>query len=117
MLKERLRVSTISLRLRCIRSECRRAHRKKKKKKAYALHILNNQHEYTTIHNSMELIKPCKKGWHMNITENLYIPLYYKQHILIEEQNPVEENPLFRFITPTPPTPTTTEASTTGIPS
>jgi hypothetical protein len=30
MLKERLRVSTISLRLRCIRSECRRAHRKKK---------------------------------------------------------------------------------------
>jgi hypothetical protein len=31
MLKERLRVSTISLRLRCIRSECRQAHRKKKK--------------------------------------------------------------------------------------
>jgi hypothetical protein len=30
MLKERLRVSTISLRLRCIQSECRRAHRKKK---------------------------------------------------------------------------------------
>jgi hypothetical protein len=33
MLKERLRVSTISLRLWCIRSECRRAHRKKQKKK------------------------------------------------------------------------------------
>jgi hypothetical protein len=42
----------------------------------------------------------------MNITENLYIQLYYKQHLLINEQNPAEETPLFKFITSAPLTPT-----------
>jgi hypothetical protein len=85
-------------------------------KSAYALHILNNQHEYATIQNSMELISTCKKGWHMNIAENLYIQLYYKQHLLIEEQIPAEETPLFRFITPTSPTPIITQASSGTLP-
>jgi hypothetical protein len=49
----------------------------------------------------MELLKICKKGWHMNITENLYIQSYHRQHLLIDEHNPAEENPLFKFITPT----------------
>ena len=74
-------------------------------KSAYALHILNNQHEYNTIQNTMELIKPCKKGWHMNVTENLYIQLYHQQQLLIAEQSPAHENPLFRFLSlpPHPP--------------
>jgi hypothetical protein len=79
-------------------------------KSAYALHILNNQHEYASIQDSMQLIKTCKKGWHMNITENLYMQLYHRQHLLISEQYMAEENPLFQFINPTPPTPTITQA-------
>jgi hypothetical protein len=51
----------------------------------------------------------------MNITEYLYVQLSHKQHLLIEEQNPAEENPLFKFITPTPPTPTIKTAATSGI--
>jgi hypothetical protein len=58
----------------------------------------------------MQLIKTCKKGWHMNITENLYIQLHHRQHILISEQNIAEGNPLFKFINPTPPTPTISQA-------
>jgi hypothetical protein len=81
-------------------------------KSAYALHILSNQHEYSTIQNSTRLIKPCKKGGHMNIVENFYIYLYHNQNILIEEQTPTEENPLFRLITPTLPTPIIMQAST-----
>jgi hypothetical protein len=42
-------------------------------KSAYALHILNNHHEYNTIQNTMQLIKPYKRGWYMNIAESLYI--------------------------------------------
>jgi hypothetical protein len=70
-------------------------------KSAYALYILNNRHEYSPTENSMELLKICRKGWHMNITENLYIQSYHKQHLLIDEQKPAEENPLFKFITST----------------
>jgi hypothetical protein len=40
----------------------------------------------------------------MNIMENFYIYLYHKHNILVEEQTPTEENPLFKIITPTPPT-------------
>ena len=58
----------------------------------------------------MQLIKTCKKGWHMNITENLYMQLYHRQHLLFSEQYIAEENPLFQFINPTPPTPTITQA-------
>jgi predicted nuclease of restriction endonuclease-like (RecB) superfamily len=68
------------------------------------LNILNNQHKYAPIQDSMQLIKTCKKGWHMNITENLYIQLYHRQHLLISEQCVAEENPLFQFINLTPPT-------------
>ena len=62
---------------------------------------MNNKHEYSKIKNSMELLKIRNKDWHMNITENLYIQLYHRQHLFIDEQNPAEENPLFKFITPT----------------
>jgi hypothetical protein len=80
-------------------------------KSAYALHILNNQHEYAPIQDSMQLIKTCEKGRHMNITENLYIQLYHRQHLLISKQCVAEENPLFQFINLTPPTPTITQAT------
>lgn len=31
-------------------------------KSAYALHILNNRHEYGTIHSTMKVLKRCRKG-------------------------------------------------------
>jgi hypothetical protein len=37
----------------------------------------------------------------MNILENLYILIYYQKGTLINEQNPGEKTPLFKFITPT----------------
>ena len=63
-------------------------------KSAYAFHILNSHHEYNTIQNTMQLIKPCKKGWYMNIAEILYIHLYHQQHLLVPEQSPAHANPL-----------------------
>lgn len=69
-------------------------------KSAYALHILKNRHEYGPIDNTMELIKSCKKGRHMNILENYYMQLFQKQNLLIDEQIPLENNLLFKFITP-----------------
>jgi hypothetical protein len=73
-------------------------------KSAYTLHILNNQHEYNTIENSMELIKPCKKGSRMNIMEKLYIQHFHHLQLLINEQNHAQENPLFKLIPLHPPT-------------
>jgi hypothetical protein len=37
----------------------------------------------------------------MNATENFYIQIYRQQGLLIKEQIPGEENPLFKIITPT----------------
>jgi hypothetical protein len=64
------------------------------------LHILENRLEYGPINNTMELIKTSKKGRHMNILENYYMQLFQKQNLLIDEQNPIDGNRLFKFITP-----------------
>jgi hypothetical protein len=49
-------------------------------KSAYAMHILNNKHEYGPLKSTMELLRTCKKGWHMKILENVYI-----QNTIIKE--------------------------------
>jgi hypothetical protein len=36
----------------------------------------------------------------MNILENYYMQLFQKHNLLIDEQNPIDDNPLFKFITP-----------------
>jgi hypothetical protein len=36
--------------------------------------------------------------WRMNATENFYIQIHHQQSLLINEQNPGEETPLFRII-------------------
>jgi hypothetical protein len=64
---------------------------------------LENRHEYGPIDNTMELIKSCKKGRHMNILENYNMQLFQKHNLLIDEQIPLEDNPLFKFITPPQP--------------
>jgi len=42
---------------------------------AYAVHILNNRHEYGTTENTLQLIKPCRKISKMNHWENMYLQI------------------------------------------
>jgi hypothetical protein len=72
-------------------------------KSAYALHVLNNKHEYGPINSTMTLIKSCRKGWHMNILENFYIQYYHQNGTLIQDQQQSEQNILFKIISPITP--------------
>jgi hypothetical protein len=65
---------------------------------AYATHILNNNHQYGPIEETLQLIMPCSKGTRMNCLENLYIQKYQKLGLLMEEQNTFEYNTLFALI-------------------
>jgi hypothetical protein len=67
-------------------------------KAAYAMHILNNNHQYGPIEETLQLITPCNKGTRMNCLENFYIQLHQKLGSLIEEQNTYEYNTLFALI-------------------
>jgi hypothetical protein len=67
---------------------------------AYAVHILNNRHEYGTAENTLKLIHPCRKGQKMNNWENLYIQIYRQQDGLITEQQVNEPNPLYELVQP-----------------
>jgi hypothetical protein len=63
---------------------------------AYAMHILNNNHEYGPITETMRLLKHCKKSTTMNCWEDLFIQ-QYKEDKLIREQQTPETNPLFKL--------------------
>jgi hypothetical protein len=67
-------------------------------KSAYALYTLNNRHEYGPLHTTMEFLKPCNKGWHMNSLKNFYIETHQLKGSLIHEQNLGETNPLLASI-------------------
>ena len=67
---------------------------------AYAVHILNNRHEYGTTENTLQLIKPCRKSSKINHWENMYIQIYRQYNKLIEEQQVNEPNPLFEYAQP-----------------
>ena len=67
-------------------------------KSAYALHVLNNRHEYGPIETTMSLIRSCRKGSHMNTLENFYIQDYYQKDILIPEQQLGEHCILFNIV-------------------
>ena len=54
---------------------------------AYALHILNNQHEFGPAHNTIKLIKQCNKHRNLLLWENFYIQNYSRKHLLINEQS------------------------------
>jgi hypothetical protein len=73
---------------------------------AYALHILNNQHEYGPIKKTMPLLKPLKNTSKLTLYEHFFIQSYHKVRRLISEQNPREPNPLLQMaINPShPPT-------------
>jgi len=73
---------------------------------AYALHILNNQHEYGPIEKTMALLKPLKNTSVLTPYEHFFIQSYHKARRLISEQNPGKPNPLLQMaINPShPPT-------------
>jgi hypothetical protein len=61
---------------------------------AFALHILNNRHEYGAIDEIMTLLKNIKHKQLLNPYEQYFIQTHYQQNKLITEQNPEEYNPL-----------------------
>jgi hypothetical protein len=67
-------------------------------KSAFALHMLDNNHQYSPIEESLQLIVPCKKGNRLNLLENLYIQLFHNLDLLMTEQNTFEYNPLFSLL-------------------
>jgi hypothetical protein len=45
---------------------------------AYALHILNNRHEYGTAEETLELLKPYNKGTKMNCWDSFYMQAFHQ---------------------------------------
>ena len=70
---------------------------------AYAMHILQNRHEYGTTKDTLQLLKTCRKSTHMNCWETLYVQIFHQHKILITEQQIGDINPLYEL------------ANTTGI--
>jgi len=73
---------------------------------AYALHILNNQHEHGPMEKTVTLLKPVKNTSLLTPYEQFFIQAFHKSGRLVSEQNPGEPNPLLQLaINPThPPT-------------
>ena len=79
--------------------------RSKNPQSAYALHILNNQHEYDPIEKTMTLLKPLNHPSLLTPYEHFFIQSFHKAGYLISEQNPGEPNPLLQMaINPSHPT-------------
>jgi len=66
---------------------------------AYALHILQNRHEYGPLEDIMTLIKPIRNANLLIPYEQLLIQTTHKEGNLISEQKHGEHNPLFALIT------------------
>jgi hypothetical protein len=64
---------------------------------AYALHILNNKHEYGTAAETLQLLKPCHKSTRTNCWETFYMHIFHQHNLLINEQNISDINPLYEL--------------------
>jgi len=64
---------------------------------AYAVHILDNRHEYGTKEDTLELLKKCQKGKYMDYWEALYMQTFHQKKTLIYEQQIGDANPLFEI--------------------
>jgi len=73
---------------------------------AYALHILNNQHEYGPMEKTMTLLKPIKNTSLLTPYEQFFIQAFHKSGRLVSKQNPGEPNLLLQMAINTshPPT-------------
>jgi hypothetical protein len=61
---------------------------------AYALHILNDRHEYGPMYSIMTLLKPIQHTSLLIPFERIFIHSLYKADNLISEQSPGDPNPL-----------------------
>jgi hypothetical protein len=64
---------------------------------AQAAHILENRHEYGTKENTLQLLKACHKGKHMDCWETLYIQTLRHKQVLIDEQLMGDMNPSIKW--------------------
>jgi len=71
--------------------------RNKDPQSAYALHILNNRHEYGPLTDTMSLLKPIQKPSLLIPYEQLYIQRFHKSGRLIQEQHCYKQNPLYQL--------------------
>ena len=67
-------------------------------KSSYALHILNNKHEYGPINDTMVLLKHINRTTLLIPFEQLYIQTYHHHKQLIPEQHMSEHNPMYLLI-------------------
>ena len=65
---------------------------------AYALHILQNRHEYGPMNETMRLLKQVNKTTSLIPYERLYIQTLHQAGKLISEQFPGDPNPLFQAV-------------------
>ena len=66
---------------------------------AYAAHILENRHAYGPKEKTLQLLKTCRKGKHMDCWEALYTQVLRHKEVLIDEQLIGGSNPLFQMAT------------------
>jgi hypothetical protein len=64
---------------------------------AYALHILNNKHDFGTAEDTLKLLKSCHKGTRMNCWETVYMQLFHRHDTLNNEQQVSDINPLYEI--------------------
>jgi hypothetical protein len=64
---------------------------------AYALHILNNKHEYGPIDKTMNLLKPIKSTFLLFPYELFFTQSLHKAGRLISKQNPGDPHPLLQL--------------------
>jgi len=64
---------------------------------AYAMHILQNRHEYGTTKDMQQLLKTCHKSTRMNCWETLHMQIFHQHKILITEQQIGDINPLYKL--------------------
>jgi hypothetical protein len=67
-------------------------------KSAYSLHILNQNHEYGPIQDTMKLIKGVEEQTMLLPLEQLYIHTLHNKDELIPEQTPQENNPIYEIL-------------------
>ena len=65
---------------------------------AYALHILQNRHEYGPMNTTMNILKPLSTPSILTPHELFFLQSFHKEGKLISEQNPAENNPLIQLV-------------------
>ena len=61
---------------------------------AYALHMLNNKHEYGNAGQTIQPLKSCTIGNKMNCQESFYIHIFQQQNSLIDEEKVIDLKPI-----------------------